>query len=142
MCCVDREDLTYNTGEFGIYTIDVTVTDGADNQTQRLSSTLKVPLLILHVSWSCTMCLINFPCLPNVCMCRTRHLPSLPIQLTINVSDVNDNFPTFPVPSYSVSINETSPPNSMVTTVIAEDLDFGVNSVVDYELTGSSELHV
>ena len=55
------------------------------------------------------------------------------------MSDYNDNPPVFPVPSYSVSINETSPPNSMVIQVVAVDPDFGVNSVVDYELTGSSE---
>ena len=48
----------------------------------------------------------------------------------------------FPVSLYTASINETSPPNSDVITVMAEDLDFGVNSVVDYELTGSSEFHV
>ena len=65
--------------------------------------------------------------------------PSSLSQLTINVSDYNDNPPTFPVPSYSVSINETSPLNSMVIKVMAMDPDFGTSSVVDYSLTGSSE---
>ena len=66
--------------------------------------------------------------------------PALPpTQLTINVSDFNDNPPKFPLPAYTVSINETSPPNTMVITVMAVDPDFGTNSVVDYSLTGSSE---
>jgi hypothetical protein len=50
------------------------------------------------------------------------------------VSDVNDIVPTFNQDSYSASLLESSPPNSLVTTVSASDEEFGENGVVRYRI--------
>lgn len=52
----------------------------------------------------------------------------------VNVLDVNDNTPTFVVPSQSVDVPEDEEVNSIVATVSASDPDSGLNGMVTYEI--------
>ena len=54
------------------------------------------------------------------------------VHLTIQVSDVNDNSPVFSQNSYSVTVEENTPINSIVTQVEALDRDAGLNGRVEY----------
>lgn len=59
--------------------------------------------------------------------------------ITVTVTDINDNAPTFDQDSYSVSISEMSVPGTLVATIVAKDRDsgrFGENGVI-YKLAGS-----
>lgn len=58
------------------------------------------------------------------------------LQLTINVTDANDNFPVFSNNLYNASIlEEESPPPQLVVKVSATDADSGENGQVNYKLT-------
>lgn len=63
--------------------------------------------------------------------------------LTVTVTDANDNRPIFEQESYSFSVSETAPPNHLIGTITAKDLDaghFGTNGI-RYSLSGAgSEL--
>ncbi|XP_053163649.1 protocadherin-16 [Hemicordylus capensis] len=54
--------------------------------------------------------------------------------VTIEVKDVNDNLPYFPVEVLSTSLRENLPPGSLVTTVRAVDPDVGVFGELRYSL--------
>ncbi|XP_030251896.1 protocadherin alpha-3-like isoform X29 [Sparus aurata] len=54
------------------------------------------------------------------------------IQILIKVLDVNDNSPVFTKDAYSASLNENSPPGTLVIQVNATDLDEGDNSEIVY----------
>ncbi|XP_070693404.1 protocadherin gamma-C5-like [Pempheris klunzingeri] len=53
-------------------------------------------------------------------------------QITINVLDINDNFPVFEKNSYKVSINENGAQGSSILKVTAKDTDEGPNGEVEY----------
>ncbi|KYB27849.1 cadherin-related tumor suppressor [Tribolium castaneum] len=57
------------------------------------------------------------------------------LQLTINVTDANDNSPVFNSNLYNASILEEESPPQLVVKVSAEDLDSGENGQVTYKLT-------
>ncbi|XP_069510241.1 protocadherin gamma-C5-like isoform X4 [Ambystoma mexicanum] len=50
----------------------------------------------------------------------------------LNISDENDNAPTFPKPSYTVHVRENNLPGFSIGTVSASDPDLGENSKVSY----------
>ncbi|XP_077197129.1 protocadherin-16 isoform X2 [Paroedura picta] len=54
--------------------------------------------------------------------------------VTVDVKDVNDNVPYFPVDVLSASLRENLPPGSLVTTVQAVDTDSGVFGELRYVL--------
>uniref|UniRef100_A0ABM5FVG6 Protocadherin-16 n=1 Tax=Pogona vitticeps TaxID=103695 RepID=A0ABM5FVG6_9SAUR len=54
--------------------------------------------------------------------------------VTVEVKDVNDNLPFFPIETLSTSLRENLPPGSLVTTVRAVDADVGVFGVLRYTL--------
>ena len=56
--------------------------------------------------------------------------------ITINLKDVNDNYPIFDQDQYSVSINENVFPESMVQTVRATDRDTGKYGEIVYSIEG------
>lgn len=59
--------------------------------------------------------------------------------ITITVTDINDNAPTFDQESYSATISEMSLPGTLVTTIVAKDRDsgrFGDSGIV-YKLAGN-----
>ncbi|CAN8189749.1 unnamed protein product [Coccothraustes coccothraustes] len=53
-------------------------------------------------------------------------------QLWINVTDANDNPPTFAMDRYRVSLREDTPPGSSVLNISASDADAGTNAHINY----------
>ncbi|XP_063304113.1 protocadherin alpha-13-like isoform X6 [Pelobates fuscus] len=58
--------------------------------------------------------------------------------IKVQISDVNDNPPTFLQSSESVSVKENNPPGSHVYTVTAFDADINQNSFITYSIIDSS----
>uniref|UniRef100_A0ACB8ECI2 Uncharacterized protein n=1 Tax=Sphaerodactylus townsendi TaxID=933632 RepID=A0ACB8ECI2_9SAUR len=54
------------------------------------------------------------------------------VQISINVLDINDNFPLFTQPEYTVKLKENSPHGTLVSKVEASDLDFGTNAQITF----------
>ncbi|XP_078248604.1 protocadherin gamma-C5-like isoform X10 [Pogona vitticeps] len=52
----------------------------------------------------------------------------------IQVSDVNDNAPTFSIPSYTAHVEENISPGTLVFSLSASDPDVGVNSKLSYSI--------
>lgn len=65
--------------------------------------------------------------------------PPLSAQKTfvVQLSDVNDNAPTFSQSSYSVDIPENNAPGSLIATVSATDPDLGENAHISYSILPS-----
>ena len=57
--------------------------------------------------------------------------------LLINVTDVNDNPPTFPI-SYNFLVSESHPVSSPVATISATDRDIGTNAILSYRFENVS----
>ena len=68
--------------------------------------------------------------------CRDRGSPSLTtlMQISIIVTDVNDNEPEFEEVEYQVAIVENTPPDVNLISVLATDPDAGPNGTVRYTL--------
>uniref|UniRef100_A0A803J8I5 Cadherin domain-containing protein n=1 Tax=Xenopus tropicalis TaxID=8364 RepID=A0A803J8I5_XENTR len=66
--------------------------------------------------------------------------PSLSVtkSIKIQISDVNDNRPSFHQGAETIFIKENNPPGSHVYTVTASDADTGQNSFITYSLSDSS----
>ena len=58
--------------------------------------------------------------------------------LTINVSDINDNPPTFNQSLYEAYLPENSPPHNFVYKVEAKDIDSPKYAVIQYKIIGGS----
>ena len=56
--------------------------------------------------------------------------------ITINLQDVNDNYPEFDKSEYSANIVESALPASLVLTVSASDKDTGKNGQIIYSIKG------
>jgi len=54
--------------------------------------------------------------------------------VVINVTDANDNIPTFSVNSYTAEVNETAPVGTVVISINVTDSDSGTNAIIRYEL--------
>lgn len=71
------------------------------------------------------------------------HLPSLPtlsaiVQVTLNIGDINDNYPIFGSSVYTGSITEGSiNTGNTILTVSATDADYGTNADIIFTITGS-----
>ncbi|XP_050411818.1 protocadherin Fat 4 [Patella vulgata] len=57
------------------------------------------------------------------------------LSMTVNVTDVNDQFPLFPNPTSEVIVNRGDAPGTTVLTVTATDDDIGENAAIEYEIT-------
>ena len=57
--------------------------------------------------------------------------------VVIRLQDINDNAPTLVNPVSEVNISESSNIGTVLTRVVASDVDIGVNALVSYSLTGS-----
>ena len=57
-----------------------------------------------------------------------------PFQVTILVSDVNDNSPIFSRERYMLELSESLPIGTPVTSIVATDEDFGTNGLVNYAI--------
>ncbi|XP_048187085.1 protocadherin-12 isoform X2 [Perognathus longimembris pacificus] len=62
-------------------------------------------------------------------------------QLTIQISDVNDNAPVFEKSRYEVSTQENNPPSLHLITIQARDADLGTNGKVSYRIQDSPVSH-
>ena len=56
-------------------------------------------------------------------------------QVSLSISDVNDNPPMFDEAVYNVSLLETTAQGTIIERVLATDLDIGSNSVLEYNFT-------
>ncbi|KAG8147637.1 hypothetical protein E2320_011868 [Naja naja] len=54
------------------------------------------------------------------------------ITLLVPISDINDNAPAFPQPSYTVFVKENNPPGAHIFTVTALDPDIAENALITY----------
>jgi len=70
-----------------------------------------------------------------------RGLPErvTPVQVVIDVDDVNDNAPQFETSRVTLSIFENSPIGSVVGTLTAHDADVGQFAVVEYKIIGGPD---
>lgn len=57
--------------------------------------------------------------------------PTYPIEVRINVNDINDNSPEFPEPSIAVSFSESAAQGTRLLLDAATDKDSGINKVTD-----------
>ncbi|XP_048371364.1 protocadherin gamma-C5-like isoform X4 [Sphaerodactylus townsendi] len=62
---------------------------------------------------------------------------STDVIIVLNISDVNDNAPSFSQNFYNSFLKENNPPGSLLCTVVASDLDEGDNSQLTYLVSGS-----
>ncbi|KAJ8368497.1 hypothetical protein SKAU_G00085250 [Synaphobranchus kaupii] len=63
------------------------------------------------------------------------------MNVTVNVTDVNDNLPVFSAAEYTVSVQENSPIGTTVLRAQATDRDSGVNAQISYSLvTGNIDM--
>ncbi|XP_037298244.1 cadherin-related tumor suppressor-like [Manduca sexta] len=61
------------------------------------------------------------------------------LQVNVSILDVNDNPPIFDQSDFSVSLNESVPPGTVVLKVTATDSDLGDNSKITYEVTDTEK---
>ncbi|KAG8133054.1 hypothetical protein E2320_010848 [Naja naja] len=54
------------------------------------------------------------------------------LTLLVPISDINDNAPAFPQPSYSVFVKENNPPGAHIFTISALDSDIAENALITY----------
>ncbi|XP_060936012.1 protocadherin alpha-3-like [Limanda limanda] len=71
-----------------------------------------------------------------------RPVRSGTIEILIEVLDVNDNSPVFTKDTYSVILNENTPPGTLVVQVNATDSDAGANSEIVYSFGKEVDLNV
>lgn len=61
--------------------------------------------------------------------------------IELQVLDINDNPPEFPMSTYTVSMSEAAEPGTLVTKVHATDPDYGANKRIQYNFVASDEEH-
>ena len=68
-------------------------------------------------------------------------VPPNQLQATVivNVTDVNDNAPTFSQPSYDFSFSEITPVETTLAVVSASDIDSGMNAMFEFTIEPSSD---
>ncbi|XP_026528277.1 protocadherin alpha-5-like [Notechis scutatus] len=54
------------------------------------------------------------------------------LTLLVPISDINDNAPAFPQPSYTVFVKENNPPGAHIFTMSASDPDVAENALITY----------
>ncbi|XP_015250310.1 PREDICTED: protocadherin gamma-C5-like, partial [Cyprinodon variegatus] len=63
-------------------------------------------------------------------------------QITINILDINDNFPAFEKNIYKVSINENAANGTSVLTLKAKDADEGLNGEIEFSFAAHTPENV
>ena len=56
------------------------------------------------------------------------------LQVSILVTDINDNIPVFPTDNLNISISESLPVDTAVLNLVATDNDFGSNAQLVYSI--------
>ncbi|XP_062835543.1 protocadherin gamma-A6 isoform X16 [Anolis carolinensis] len=75
------------------------------------------------------------------CMLKFQVLMESKLKLyniEVEITDINDNAPQFLSKEWKIEIPETATPTDRFLLLKAQDPDLGINSVQDYELTGSN----
>ncbi|XP_067113778.1 protocadherin Fat 3 [Osmerus mordax] len=72
----------------------------------------------------------------SVQMTVLESFTQLETTVLISIEDANDNTPTFPRPSYEVSINESLPVGTVILVVSAVDIDNGENGCITHSIAG------
>ncbi|XP_053371774.1 protocadherin alpha-2-like isoform X9 [Clarias gariepinus] len=62
--------------------------------------------------------------------------------ITVHVSDVNDNAPSFSAAVINISLKENSPVGGLLASLTARDLDIGENALVSYSLIDTESSRV
>uniref|UniRef100_A0A6P7GGN4 Cadherin-related tumor suppressor n=1 Tax=Diabrotica virgifera virgifera TaxID=50390 RepID=A0A6P7GGN4_DIAVI len=62
--------------------------------------------------------------------------------LTITLTDINDNSPTFNQSSYDAYLSENLPPGSFVFKVIATDIDSPKNAIIEYSISDGPDKEI
>ena len=60
------------------------------------------------------------------------------VMVRVNITDINDQRPTFPQSVYQVSVSEAEPANFVILTTAATDGDVGTNARITYALSGEN----
>ena len=83
---------------------------------------------------------LDFEVQPLHLVIITATSPSINITVTITVqlTDVNDNPPTFPEPIVNITLNSSTLIGTQITRIVANDIDSGINSEIAYSLVPSS----
>ncbi|XP_035677121.1 protocadherin Fat 4-like [Branchiostoma floridae] len=63
---------------------------------------------------------------------------SAEVNVTIIITDVNDNAPIFPTSAYQVTLNENDAVGTFVVRPTAFDFDSGINGILYYAITGGN----
>ncbi|XP_041948904.1 protocadherin alpha-3-like isoform X6 [Alosa sapidissima] len=79
------------------------------------------------------LCVTNMQC--SLKIEAVAQNPHSLYRIQINILDVNDNAPTFPVTSFTLNITEIANPGERFSLPIAEDPDTGSNSLKGYRLS-------
>ncbi|XP_057177603.1 protocadherin gamma-B1-like isoform X31 [Triplophysa rosa] len=79
------------------------------------------------------LCLSNPKCSLNIEAIAKN--PHNLYRVEIKILDINDNAPHFPVKSFSVNITENASPGERFLLPVAEDSDYGGNSLKEYKLS-------
>ena len=69
----------------------------------------------------------------------TSPFPSFQIQVTVFITDMNDNRPEFREINLPVRISEATSPFSTITTVSATDADSGGNAQINFYVSSQSD---
>ncbi|KAG8439059.1 hypothetical protein GDO86_005312 [Hymenochirus boettgeri] len=77
---------------------------------------------------------------PNspLCIVSIQVIVDKPVQMhrvDVEIEDINDNYPVFPISEYAISIAESRFPGARFPLEGAIDSDFGTNSITNYELS-------
>ena len=59
--------------------------------------------------------------------------------VTVTITDINDNVPVFDPSSYSINVHENTSVNSILVTVTATDDDIGVNGEIIYSIESGND---
>ena len=82
-----------------------------------------------------TVCPYQLSCIKHLRVAALSGSTVKTINIYVNIMDINDNSPSFPVTSMVKEINENLPVNTTISLVGATDPDMGVNnSVQSYEI--------
>lgn len=97
---------------------------------------VSVSLVIIGIDYSILFLFASHQVFAEETDADYRHSSSA--TLIVEVTDTNDNSPKFDNPTYMASVNESSLPGTVVTTITATDRDSGKNGQegIVYEMIG------
>jgi hypothetical protein len=135
---VQRYELINDAGKFSLKPTDYTLSSNADNSdiTLLLTGALDAETRDAYVmTLTAYDCPVSTPSSSSLSPSQTCHSDSIIIDVT--VVDVNDNYPVFDSPSYSVRVREDTRIGTPVLRVAATDRDRGRNAALSFYISDS-----